>query len=151
MSRGQAWARAGAVFAAVLVADQLSKAIVRGSLEVGERRDLFPGIHAVRVRNEGIAFGLLGDSPTWLVVIVVVAALGGLLVFFALNVDRPYAWLATGLLLGGAAGNILDRLADGAVNDWIKLPHWPAFNLADIAITLGVVALVFAIDAPRGK
>ena len=151
MSRGQAWARAGAVFAAVLVADQLTKASVRGSLAVGERRDAIPVIDIVRVRNEGIAFGLLGDSPTWLVVIVVAAALGGLLAFFALNVDRPYAWLATGLLLGGAAGNIIDRLADGAVNDWIKLPHWPAFNLADIAITLGVVALVFAIDAPRGR
>ena len=149
MSRGEAWARAGAVFAAVLVADQLTKAIVRGSLAVGERRHALPLVDIVRVRNEGIAFGLLGDSPTWLVVIVVVAALGGLLAFFALNVDRPYAWLATGLLLGGAAGNIIDRVADGAVNDWIKLPHWPAFNLADIAITLGVVALVFAIDAPR--
>ena len=151
MTRAEAWARAGAVFAAVLIADQLTKAIVRGSLAVGERRDALPIIDIVRVRNEGIAFGLLGDSPTWLVVIVVVAALGGLLAFFALNVDRPYAWLATGLLLGGAAGNIIDRLADGAVNDWIKLPHWPAFNLADVAITLGVVALVFAIDAPRGR
>ena len=132
MSRGLAWARAGAVFAAVLVADQLSKALVD-----------------VTVHNEGIAFGLLGDSPTWVVVLVVVAALGGLLLFFARNVDRPYAWLATGLLLGGAAGNIIDRVADGAVNDWIKLPHWPAVNIADVAITLGVVALVFAIDAPR--
>jgi signal peptidase II len=151
VTRTQAWARAGAVFAAVLVADQLTKALVRGGLAVGEEHKVLPGVHFVRVRNEGIAFGLLGDSPTWLVVIVVVAALGGLLLFFARNVDRPYAWLATGLLLGGAAGNIIDRVADGAVNDWIKLPHWPAFNLADISITLGVVALVFAIDAPRGR
>ena len=81
----------------------------------------------------------------------VVAALGGLLVFFALNVERPYAWLATGLLLGGAAGNIIDRLAHGAVTDWVKLPHWPAFNLADVAITAGVITLVVAIDAPRGR
>jgi signal peptidase II len=144
-------ARAGAVFAAVLVADQVSKAIVRGSLEAGERRDLIPGIDLVRVRNEGIAFGLLGGSRTWLVVLIVVAALGGLLVFFARNADRRGAWLATGLLLGGAAGNIIDRVAHGAVTDWIKLPHWPAFNLADVAITAGVVALVFAVDAPRDR
>jgi signal peptidase II len=151
VTRTEAWARAGGVFAAVLVADQLTKAIVRGSLATGERRHVFPGVDLVRVRNEGIAFGLLGSSRTWLVVLAVVAALGGLLVFFALNVDRRGAWLATGLLLGGAAGNIIDRLADGAVNDWIKLPHWPAFNVADVAITAGVVALVFAIDAPRGR
>jgi signal peptidase II len=144
-------ARAGAVFAAVLVADQVSKAIVRASLQAGERRDLIPGIDLVRVRNEGIAFGLLGGSRTWLVVLIVVAALGGLLVFFARHADRRGAWLATGLLLGGAAGNIIDRVAHGAVTDWIKLPHWPAFNLADVAITAGVVALVFAVDAPRDR
>ena len=151
MTRGRAWARAGAVFAAVLAADQLSKAIVRGGLAPGERRDVLPGLHLVRVRNEGLAFGILGGSRTWLVVLVVVAALGALLVFFARNVERRWAWLATGLLLGGAAGNILDRVANGAVLDWIKLPHWPAFNLADMAITAGVVALVFAIDAPRDR
>ena len=146
-----AWARAGAVFVAVLAADQLAKAIVRGSLATGERRNVFPAVDLVHVRNEGIAFGILGGSRTWLVVLVVVAALGGLLVFFALNVDRRWAWLATGLLLGGAAGNIIDRLAGGAVLDWVKLPHWPAFNLADVAITAGVVALVVAIDAPKDR
>jgi signal peptidase II len=151
VNRTQAWARAGAVFAAVLVADQVTKAIVRGSLATGERRDVFPGFDLVRVRNDGIAFGLLGGSRTWLVVLAVVAALGGLLVFFALNAHRRGAWLATGLLLGGAAGNIIDRVANGAVLDWIKLPHWPAFNLADVAITAGVVALVVAIDAPRDR
>ena len=90
-------------------------------------------------------------SSAGVVVLVVVAALGGLLFFFARNLERPYAWLATGLLLGGAAGNIIDRVAHGSVTDWIKLPHWPAFNLADVAITAGVIALVFAIDAPKDQ
>ena len=151
MTRRQAWTRAGLVFAAVLIADQLTKAIVRGSLAIGEERKVFPGVHLVRVHNEGIAFGLLGGSSAIVVVLVVAAALGGLLFFLARNLERPYAWLATGLLLGGAAGNIIDRVADGAVNDWIKLPHWPAFNIADVAITAGVVALVVAIDAPRDR
>ena len=151
MSRAQAWARAGAVFAAVLAADLISKAIVRSDIAPGERHEVVAGVHLVRVGNEGIAFGLLGGSRTWLVVLVVAAALGGLLVFFARNAHRRGAWLATGLLLGGAAGNIIDRVAHGSVTDWVKLPHWPAFNIADVAITAGVIALVFAIDAPKDQ
>ena len=145
-----AWTRAGAVFAAVLAADQATKALVRSNLEPGERHDVVPGVDVVRVRNEGLAFGLRGGASTWLVVLVLAIALGALLVFFARHADHRGAWLATGLLLGGAAGTIIDRLAHGAVTDWIKLPHWPAFNIADVAITAGVVVLVFAIDAPRG-
>lgn len=151
MTRRQAWARAGAVFLAVLVADQVSKVIVRGDIQPGERHQLIPGVHLVRVGNEGLAFGLLGGSSTWIVVLVVIVALGGLLVFFSRNVERRGAWLATGLLLGGAAGNIIDRVSHSAVTDWIKLPHWPAFNIADVAITAGVVALVFAVDAPKHR
>jgi len=145
------WVRAGVVFAVVLAADQLSKAIVRSDIAPGERHHVLPGVHLVRVGNEGLAFGLLGGSSTWIVVLAVVVALGGLLVFFARNVHRRGAWLATGLLLGGAAGNIIDRVAHGSVTDWIKLPHWPAFNIADVAITAGVIALVFAIDAPKDQ
>jgi signal peptidase II len=57
-------------------------------------------------------------------------------------------WLPTGLLLGGAAGNLIDRVRDGAVTDFIKLPHWPAFNVADIAITVGVLALLYVLEGP---
>ena len=79
------------------------------------------------------------------------AALLGLVVWFVLHARRPFVWLPTGLLLGGALGNIIDRLRDGAVTDFIKVPIWPAFNFADVAITAGVVALLIAIehsDAP---
>ena len=64
--------------------------------------------------------------------IIGVAALGALLVFFVTHADRPLVWLPTGLLLGGAVGNLIDRLRDGAVTDFIELPAWPAFNVADI-------------------
>jgi signal peptidase II len=60
-------------------------------------------------------------------------------------------WLPTGLLLGGALGNVVDRVRDGAVTDFLKIPHWPAFNVADVAITVGVVALVFTVDAGRRR
>jgi signal peptidase II len=55
-------------------------------------------------------------------------------------------WLPTGLLLGGSFGNIIDRIRDGAVTDFVKLPSWPAFNVADIAITVGVLALLWVIE-----
>ena len=58
-------------------------------------------------------------------------------------------WLPTGLLVGGAIGNIIDRLRDGAVTDFLKLPHWPAFNVADMAITFGVLALFYVLEGRR--
>ena len=148
--RRAAWARAGVVLAAVLVADQVTKALVRSSLEVGEVREVLPFLDLVHVTNEGIAFGALGGGET-LVVIAVVAALVGLIVFFVVSADRPLVWLPTGLLLGGALGNVFDRARDGAVTDFVKLPHWPAFNAADVAITAGVVALLFSLDAGRDR
>ena len=148
MTARRAWARAGVVLVAVLAADQLTKVLVRSSLEVGERREVLPFLDIVRVNNDGIAFGALGGGQA-LVVVAVGAALVGLVVFFALHADRPLVWLPTGLLLGGALGNVLDRVRDGAVTDFIKVPHWPAFNLADVAITVGVVALVLSFDASR--
>ena len=148
MTPRRAWARAGLVLVAVLAADQLTKALVRSELAVGERREVFPFLDLVRVNNDGIAFGFLGGGQA-LVVVAVAAALVGLVVFFALHTDRPWVWLPTGLLLGGALGNALDRVRDGAVTDFVKVPHWPAFNVADVAITAGVVALVFSLDAGR--
>jgi signal peptidase II len=151
VSRRRAWARAGFVLAAVLAADQITKALARGGIERGEHRDFLPLLDLVHVRNEGIAFGVLEGGQTWVVILAVGAALAGLLVVFALNAHRPGVWLPTGLLLGGALGNVVDRARDGAVTDFLKLPHWPAFNLADIAITAGVVALVLVLDASRDR
>jgi signal peptidase II len=53
------------------------------------------------------------------------------------------------MLLGGAAGNLIDRIRDGAVTDFVKLPHWPAFNLADVSITLGVLTLIYVLERVR--
>jgi signal peptidase II len=147
--RRAAWARAGVVLAAVLAVDQATKALVRSSFEVGEVREVLPFLDLVRVNNEGIAFGALGGGET-LVAVAVGAALVGLVLFFIVSAERPLVWLPTGLLLGGALGNVLDRVRDGAVTDFVKLPHWPAFNVADVAITAGVIALVISLDAFRG-
>ena len=137
--------RAAMVLTVVLVADQLTKAAARSGLEPGEEDAVLPALKLVHVRNEGVAFGALSDGGA-IVVIVVAVALIALLAFFATHADRPLIWLPTGLLLGGAAGNAFDRIRDGAVTDFLKLPAWPAFNVADIAITFGVLALLFVIE-----
>ena len=149
MTTGTAWARAGFVLAAVLAADQVTKVLVRNALAVGERREILGPLDLVRVNNDGIAFGFLGGGQA-VVAIAVAAALVGLIVYFVLNAGRPLVWLPTGLLLGGALGDVFDRLRDGVVTDFLRLPHWPAFNVADMAITAGVIALVFSLDADRG-
>ena len=145
LSARRAWGRAAVVLAAVLLADQIVKALVTASLERGEERDLLAFVKLVNTRNTGVAFGQLQDGGV-LVSIVIALALAALLVFFARNVHRPLVWLPTGMLLGGALGNIADRIRVGAVIDFLKLPHWPAFNVADASITVGVVILLVVIE-----
>jgi signal peptidase II len=139
------WARAGVVCAGVLIADQAVKALVTSSLQRGEERALVAGVKLVNVRNSGVAFGQLQDGGA-IVGIVIALALVALLVYFARHASRPWIWLPTGMLLGGALGNVVDRVREGAVVDFLKLPHWPAFNVADSAITIGVVVLVLVIE-----
>ncbi|HEY2282488.1 MAG TPA: signal peptidase II [Solirubrobacteraceae bacterium] len=142
-------ARAALVLVAVLVLDQIAKRLVSRSIVPGERIAVVPGVHLVHTRNHGVAFGLEAGHGT-LVAILVGLALLGLLVYFATHSSRPLIWLATGLLLGGALGNLLDRIRTGSVLDFIQLPlGWPPFNLADASIVLGVALLLFAIESPR--
>jgi signal peptidase II len=143
--RAGAWARTLAVAGAVVVADQITKAAVRSELERGERVDLVLGFDLTRVTNRGIAFGLLGDGGEGLVIGVTAAALALLLGWVAVRPEAPWMWLAAGLLAGGALGNLIDRIRDDAVTDFFDPPLWPAFNLADVAITFGVAALALSV------
>jgi signal peptidase II len=133
--------------AAVVVLDQVTKALVRSALEQGERHELLPVLDLVHVRNTGIAFGFLADGGALLVAGTAVALIA-LMAFVAAHAGRPLVWLPAGLLLGGAAGNLLDRVHQGHVTDFLKLPGWPAFNVADIAITFGVVSLIYVLEGP---
>jgi len=145
MTPGRTALRALLVAVAVVAADQATKALVRAEIDPFETIHVVPGVKLIRTENSGVAFSALsGGGP--LVVIVALVALGALAYFFATNLRRPLVWLPTGMLLGGAAGNLIDRVLAGAVTDFIKLPHWPTFNVADIAITLGVVILVLVLE-----
>ena len=139
--------RAALVAVATVAADQAVKALVRSTIERGDSVDLVLGIQIVNVRNRGIAFGMFSGGGV-LLVLFALAALAALLVFFARHRDRPLVWLPTGLLIGGATGNLIDRAREGAVTDFIDLPAWPAFNVADMAITFGVLTLLYVLEGP---
>ena len=140
--------RATAVAGLVVAVDQGTKALVRAGMERGEEDPIFPALKLVNVRNTGVAFGFLSDGGGALIAGVTAVAMAALLVFFVLHRHRPLAWLPVGLLLGGAVGNLIDRIAEGAVTDFLKIPKWPAFNVADIAITFGVLALLYVLEGP---
>jgi len=144
---GPSAARAAALTLAVVAVDQATKALVRSGIDLGDRDGVFPGVELVHVRNRGVAFGFFPGGGAVLVA-VGVASVAALLIFFATHSRRPLVWLPTGLLLGGAAGNLIDRLREGFVTDFIDLPLWPAFNLADTCITLGVLALLYVLEGP---
>jgi signal peptidase II len=142
------WLRAAAVTAVVIALDQATKALVRANVAMGDSDGVLPGVKIVHVQNEGVAFNQLGGGGA-VVSIVVGAALLALLAYFVTHLHKPLVWLPTGMLLGGALGNIIDRIHQGAVTDFIKLPAWPAFNVADTSITLGVLVLLYVLERPR--
>jgi signal peptidase II len=141
--------RAGVVAAIVLGLDQLTKHTLASGIAPGEERKFLPGVHLVHVRNTGVAFSLFSGGGT-LVLVFTLAALALLIAFLTLRPDKPWLWLPTGMLVGGALGNLIDRIANGAVTDFIKLPLWPAFNVADMSITFGVLALLWVLEFRRG-
>jgi signal peptidase II len=143
------WLAAAGVMALVIGLDQLTKHLVRDSIVQGEERRFLPGIELVDTRNRGVAFGFFPGSHIAVTILIAVALLA-LLGYFALHARTPWIWLPTGMLIGGALGNILDRVRSGSVTDFVKFPlGWPPFNLADASITLGIVALFLVIDHSR--
>ena len=144
-----AWRRALAVCGAVVLVDQVTKAIVVSSVAAGESEHLALGFRLTNVANSGLAFGI--GRGQGFVLAVTLGALALVLVWFALEPGRPGLWLAVGLLAGGALGNLADRVRDDAVTDFIDLPLWPAFNLADAAITAGVIALLVSLQMGSGN
>jgi signal peptidase II len=136
-----AWVRAAALAAAVVVLDQATKQLASSALDSGEQVSLLFGFELADVRNTGIAFGLLADGQG-LVIAVTLGALALVVGWFALDPARPGMWVAIGLLVGGAIGNLADRVREDEVIDFFDPPLWPAFNLADVAIVAGIATLL---------
>jgi signal peptidase II len=136
----RAWLRAGALCLLVIAVDQGGKALIEAGLVPGEHVDVLGPLGFTLVHNRGVAFGLASGGGAALVALTIVALLF-VGVLFARNPTRPWMWVAFGLLAGGAIGNLVDRVRLGEVTDYIDVFSWPPFNLADVAITLGVVVL----------
>ena len=142
MSRGGVVGLAAATAVAVVALDVAAKVLVRGELTRGSEREVVGQLlRLVHTENEGVAFGRLSGSPV-LVALLVGAAVLALVGYFLTHLDADGVWLPTGLLVGGAAGNAIDRASGGSVTDFVKLTHWPAFNVADSAITIGVALMI---------
>ena len=109
---------------------------------------MFLGLDITNTRNRGVAFGALDGSGA-MVGVLIGLALVLLIVYFALNASRPLLWLPVGMLLGGALGNLADRVREGAVIDFIDPVAWPAFNVADAMIVVGVLALLYVVEGRR--
>jgi signal peptidase II len=139
-ARGRAWRLAGALAGLVVVLDQAAKALIEANLVPGEQVDVLGPFGLTLSHNSGVAFGLASGGGTRLVLVTVVAlAVVGYV--FARNPTRPGMWVAAGLLAGGALGNLADRVRADAVTDYVQIGSWPAFNLADVAVTAGVLLL----------
>lgn len=144
----RSWALAVALCVAVVVLDQAAKALVEARMAPGEHVEVLGSAVGLTLSyNSGVAFGLASGGG-WLLVAFSLLALAFVGALFARNPTRPWMWVAVGLLAGGALGNLIDRIGSGEVTDYIDVLTWPAFNLADAAITVGIVvlALVFVSD-----
>ncbi|MEX1255536.1 MAG: signal peptidase II [Dehalococcoidia bacterium] len=128
----------------VIVLDQVTKAIVRRNLEIGEawpEPDMLFNI--VYVTNSGAAFGMLQGQTLFLVVTSLVGVAAIVLYYIFPPLEHGLLRAALGLQLGGAAGNLIDRVRLGEVTDFINFSFWPAFNVADASISIGVVTILW--------
>ena len=147
------WAALAAIASAAIVADQLTKHIVASQLWLDENVKVIGPFSIHHVQNSGIAFGLFAQA-TGVVIVLTLVAVGWMIVyFFRSGARHPLLPVAVGLLIGGSISNLADRIRLGHVTDFLDLRYWPAFNLADSFIVIGVAillgALVAADRAPR--
>jgi signal peptidase II len=137
----RAWSLAGILCAAIVAGDQAAKARIEADLIPGEVVDVLGPLKLTLAHNTGVAFGLAGGAGVGLV-LVTLGALALIAYLFSRKPERPGMWVAVGLLAGGALGNLVDRIRADAVTDYVDIGSWPPFNLADVAITSGVLLLV---------
>ena len=130
--------------AAVVGLDQLLKWVIRHSIDRGEA---WPGdwpVHIVHITNTGAAFGMFQNAGPLLVVTSLIGMAAILVYLFNPGFAHPAMRAGLALMFGGAVGNLIDRVYSGEVVDFIKFPHFPAFNVADSSITIGVLLLLWA-------
>ena len=151
MSRSAGLGLALALALFIFLIDRVLKKLVESSMQLGDSIPVVPGIlHLTYIKNDGGAFGILGGQGS---ILLLGSAVAVAFVLWMLLEGPPARLmvLGCGLILGGAAGNLLDRLAAGEVTDYVDLRVWPVFNAADAAIVLGVGVLLLATLRPSSK
>jgi signal peptidase II len=148
MTRERGWALALATVGVVVAVDQLTKAWVRATVSPHDHINIFFGLDITRVKNTGVAFGALSGTGA-LVFVAVLVAMAGLFVYFATHITQPWLWLPVGMVFGGALGNLADRVRIHGVTDFIDPVLWPAFNIADVCIVLGVFGVLYLAESKR--
>jgi signal peptidase II len=142
------WAGLAAVVAAAVIGDQVTKHVVTSRLSLGESSKIVGPLAIHRLENSGIAFGFF-TSATAVVIALTALAVVWMLVYFARSGARhPAIPAGLGLLIGGSVSNLVDRVRLGHVTDFIDFGWWPAFNLADSFIVIGVAILLVAMLGP---
>lgn len=136
----------------ILLLDRLSKAWVLDNLSIGESfapiPALYPFLRLFHAANSGVAFGMFKNGGMLFAIVAAIAVIAILIYSLRLGDESPIMWLSLGLMLGGASGNLWDRLVfDGSVIDFILVQFpggwfFPTFNIADSGITVGTIALV---------
>lgn len=128
----------------VLLLDQISKIMISLSMYQGESIPLLPPVlYLTCVHNYGVAFGLFANKAMLLAIIAVVLTVGVIVGYRNLPLERRIVRFGSALIIGGALGNLLDRVRLGYVVDFFDLRFWPVFNLADMAIVAGAALLIW--------
>jgi signal peptidase II len=139
------WLSLAAVALAAIGADQLTKAIVSSQLALDESVHVVGPFSIHHVQNSGIAFGLFASATSIVILLTGVAVVWMLYFFGRSGARHPVLPVALGLVIGGSISNLVDRVRLGHVTDFLDLRFWPAFNLADSFITVGVAILLLAL------
>lgn len=130
-------------FLVVLLFDLVTKSIIKRTMEIGESKEILTGIfHITHYRNFGAGFGILQHQQT-LLIFVAIAVIGVILFYYDKIPDNKLALVSAGLILGGAVGNLYDRLFLGYVTDFLDFQIWPIFNIADAALSAGVIGTLY--------
>lgn len=129
----------------VLALDQATKGLVRAEVAEGSVRAILPGVDLVHTRNPGVSFGFLSGAPTWVVALVSTLALVIVVTVVSRTVPGTLGTAATALIVAGALGNLIDRVALGHVTDFLDLPLIPPCNIADVGITAGALLLAVGV------
>ncbi|OFW68390.1 MAG: signal peptidase II [Actinobacteria bacterium RBG_13_63_9] len=139
------WSFFVAMLVVALVVDLLTKRLAVERLSLGETREVLPFLSLQRTANDGAAFGLLGGKSAWIIALNLIALV--VLMLYVFFEHRPLlGGIAGGAVVGGSLGNMVERLSgDGQVTDFLKFPHWPNFNAADVFIDAGLAAVVIGL------